>query len=249
MKIRSNKPFHCINILLFFAFIIILISPSAAQESIIILNSSDVPTMLQNVKYIESIGGTVTHRFPPHILIGDIPSGQINNLTGYLNIEEISTKPVNEASVSMYGRTAEIAVNVWNNNFMGKAAEAGLISTNATNPGPILGDMLFVPENATSRRNGKLSIQSANMISELPVQTIPYGAGFYDTSEYMIGDVAVGIILLESNGVIDPNSESWTSAEESNVVSEIQAGLNWWKAYKPGAKLTFTYDIHSLVIG
>jgi len=82
------------------------------------------------------------------------------------------------------------------------------------------------------------------MVSELPVQTIPYGAGFYDTSEYMIGDVAVGIILLESNGGIDPNSEDWTPAEESNVVSEIQAGLNWWAAREPNAKLTFIYDIH-----
>ena len=126
------------SLLLFFILTTVLVNPSVAQESLIILNSSDVPTMLQNIRLIESLGGTITHRFPPHILIGDIPSGQLNKLTGNMNIVEISTKPVNEASVSMYGRTAEIAVNVWNNNFLGKAAEVGLISANANQPGLII---------------------------------------------------------------------------------------------------------------
>jgi hypothetical protein len=222
--------------LLFSIFMIILVSPSAAQDSLIILNSSDVPTMLQNVKFIESFGGTITHKFPPHVLIGDIPASQRTNLIGRMNIVEIAIKPVDVLSVSEYGRTAEIAVDVWNNNYMGLAAEQGIVSiTGAPEPGPIVGDMLIVPEDAK---------QSEKLTNEIPVQTLPYGAGFYDTSEYMIGDVAVGIVFLESNGSIDESTEDWTTDEESNVVSEIQAGLNWWAERETNAKLTFTYDIH-----
>ena len=223
------------------------IDSSEAQDSLIILNSSDDSTTLQNIKYIESIGGTITHRFPPHVLIGNISANQYSNLVGRKNIVEITTKPKDISTVSGYGKTTEIAINVWNNNYMGLAAKQGLVSiTGAPEPGPIIGDMLmlYVPENATYEQNGKLSPQSADMVSELPLQTLPYGAGFLDTSEYMIGDVAVGIILLESNGTIDANMENWTSAEESNVVSEIQAGLNWWAVREPNATLTFTYDIH-----
>ncbi|MFZ3384618.1 MAG: Ig-like domain-containing protein, partial [Candidatus Methanoperedens sp.] len=99
----------------------------------------------------------------------------------------------------------------------------------ATEPGPIQGDMLIVPEN--------IKINSA-----APLQS--YASGFYDTSEYMIGDIAVGIIFLESNGTKDINSEDWDNIEESRVVSEIKDGLNWWAAREPNAKLTFAYDIH-----
>ncbi len=73
---------------------------------------------------------------------------------------------------------------------------------------------------------------------------MPYGAGFYDTSEYLIGNIAVGIVLLESNGAIDASTEDWTAEEEANVVNEIRAGLEWWIARNPSAKLTFKYDIH-----
>jgi hypothetical protein len=222
--------FHLVKVFLFISIVSLLfIGSSAARDSLVILNSSDDSTMLQNINYIESLGGTMTHRFPPHILIGDIPANQINSLKEHGNIVDIVTEPLNVSVVSGYGKTAEIAVNVWNNNYMVHAPEKGMVSV--TTPGPILGDMLFVPENI-------------KINSETPLQSLPYGAGFNELSEYMIGDVAVGIILLESNGVIDSNSENWMPAEESNVVSEIQAGLNWWATREPKAKLTFTYDIH-----
>jgi len=249
MNVTDTKQIKVLNIiektLLFSIFMIILVSPSAAQDALIILNSSDAPTMLQNVKFIESFGGTITHKFPPHVLIGDIPASQRSNLVGRMNIMEITTKPVDNSTVSEYGRTAEIAVDVWNNNYMGLAAEQGTVSIKeAPEPGPIIGDMLIVPEYVKSEHGAGVTTQSENITNEILVQTLPYGAGFYDTSEYMIGDVAVGIIFLESNGTTDASTEDWTSGEESSVVSEIQAGLNWWKAYKPSAKLTFTYDIH-----
>jgi hypothetical protein len=70
--------------------------------------------------------------------------------------------------------------------------------------------------------------------------------GYYDTSEYMIGSVAVGIILPESNGSIDTESENWTSEEKENVTNEIKTGLTWWatKASENNVTLTFVYDFH-----
>ena len=96
----------------------------------------------------------------------------------------------------------------------------------STEPGPIIGDML-IPDDINRSNRYCLSLP-----------------GYYDTSEYMIGDVMVGIIFMESNGAIDSSTEDWTSTEKSNVISEIQAGLNWWAAREPNAHLTFTYDIN-----
>lgn len=67
---------------------------------------------------------------------------------------------------------------------------------------------------------------------------------YYETSEYMIGRVAVGVIFMESNGTKDPNTENWTSSEESSVTSKIQAGLDWWSRQNPGANVSFIFDFH-----
>ena len=68
--------------------------------------------------------------------------------------------------------------------------------------------------------------------------------GYYQTSEYLAGSVAVGIILVESNGSSDPSTEDWTADEKQNVYNEIVTGLNWWATLDPRANLSFVYDDH-----
>jgi hypothetical protein len=67
--------------------------------------------------------------------------------------------------------------------------------------------------------------------------------GFYETSEYMIGSIAVGGIFLESNGAIDPDTEIWTPVEELNVQMEIGYALTqWWAIQNPNANVQFTFE-------
>jgi len=207
------------------------INPVDAQDSFVILGSTDVQGMLESIRYIEDNGGRITHRFPPNILIGDIPENK--NLIGH-NIEKIVADKIDETSIDRYGKTAKIAANVWNRNFGIKDSISDINISEIKQVKPIIGDMLTVPEDLKTRKDitGKESVEGR-----------PYGAGFYDTSEYMIGDIAVGIVFLESNGVIDPNTEDWSSSEEANVVNEIYNGLNWWVIRDPRAKLSFTYNI------
>ena len=72
--------------------------------------------------------------------------------------------------------------------------------------------------------------------------------GFYETSEYMIGSIAVGEIFLESIGGNDPSTENWQPYEELNVQTEIAYALNqWWASQNPNAQISFTYDLHTQV--
>ena len=76
----------------------------------------------------------------------------------------------------------------------------------------------------------------------------PYGAGAADTSEYMIGDVWVTLVLFESNGAIDPDETLWSSSQINQVKTQVRQGLDWWEAmfdkYNPNSqiKLGFTVD-------
>lgn len=58
---------------------------------------------------------------------------------------------------------------------------------------------------------------------------LPYGALPNDTAEYMLGDVYVSVVLMESNGTGINNTENWTNPQIATVKSNITQGLAWWK--------------------
>lgn len=111
-----------------------------------------------------------------------------------------------------------------------------------------LGQATFIKQNSLLAFNYSDALVPPDLPSRsfetLSVAESP-SPGYYGTSEYLIGSVAVGIILLESNGTIDPSTEDWTSSRESWVVSEIcDSGLTWLANYNPDADVSFIYDIH-----
>jgi len=67
--------------------------------------------------------------------------------------------------------------------------------------------------------------------------------GYFDTSEYMLGSVAVGIILPESGGA----AYNWTDDEIYSTVEGIKAGTDWWKTQNPNVQLSFAFDVHARV--
>jgi hypothetical protein len=73
------------------------------------------------------------------------------------------------------------------------------------------------------------------------------GPGYYDTSEYFIGSVAVGVIFLESNGSIDPSTENWNTTETTNVQNQINQAMTWWANQNPYAGISYVLDVHTAV--
>lgn len=73
---------------------------------------------------------------------------------------------------------------------------------------------------------------------------VPYGADYYDTSEFLAGRVAVGVWLLDN---VAPGF-SWTSSEITQTLGGVQAGLDNW-VRKGGAPtfLTFFIETHTNV--
>ena len=64
---------------------------------------------------------------------------------------------------------------------------------------------------------------------EARVYLSAYGAGDLDTSSVMMGAVLVNVVLLESDGSIDTNTEDWTASEIAQVKGEIIEGAQWWE--------------------
>lgn len=64
--------------------------------------------------------------------------------------------------------------------------------------------------------------------------------GYYDTSEYLLGSIAVGIILPESI----KGTYNWTETEINQTVSGIKKAMEWWTSQEPNANLSFSFDLH-----
>lgn len=79
----------------------------------------------------------------------------------------------------------------------------------------------------------------------------PYGAGFYDTSEYLMGKVAVNIIFVESDGTIAPKTETgnWTTAKKNAVITGVTQAMTWWAARNSAASLSFVHNNATVTTG
>ena len=76
----------------------------------------------------------------------------------------------------------------------------------------------------------------------------PYGAGQYDTSLYMAGNVVVTLAIMESNGAIDASRCNWSTSQINMVKTKAREALDWWETmfdkYNPNSPigLSFTID-------
>jgi hypothetical protein len=77
-------------------------------------------------------------------------------------------------------------------------------------------------------------------------QGLPFGARWFDTSEFMIGRVAVSVLFPESDGSTDPNRYDWTPALRDSVVRSVVRGLAHWSVFasRRGVPLSFALEVH-----
>ena len=66
----------------------------------------------------------------------------------------------------------------------------------------------------------------------------------YNTSRYLTDKVAVSVIIAESDGSIDPDTQTWTAAEIAQVHQEVTDGVTWWAAREAQAALSFVFDFY-----
>jgi len=190
------------------------------NPALIVLSTDTRKSMQEASDYINEIGGRVLNVYPTHVLVAYLTKIHKQLLVEREGFENISFTTVDSSSVSKYGEQAVLAVDAWNHYVQSQLIKSLEGITNIPEPGPIYDDIRYSDE---INANGTPDI----------ISNAPYGAKFYDTSEYMIGDISVVIIFPESNGEYDGNQENWASWDFPVMLSEIQEGLNWWALRAP----------------
>lgn len=73
----------------------------------------------------------------------------------------------------------------------------------------------------------------------------PSGAGSQDTSRFLAGSIAVGILLPESNGTAELDTEQWTAEEVATVVGRVQEATSFLAAEEPLADISFVLHLEN----
>ncbi len=191
---------------------------------------NDTPTIMTQLQtMIKSQGGRVTHTFPSQALIAKVPIGMTAQLAELSGITAVFTGAIELSTMDVYGASARRLAAVWNSLLSPQPApETQLTAQDHSN---VPNDALTAPD-----------LPPHNEIGAAATGSI--APGYYETSGFMAGSVAVGLVLVESNGQVDPSTEDWADDEKQLVFSEIVAACNWWAELDPRANLSFVYDDH-----
>jgi hypothetical protein len=106
----------------------------------------------------------------------------------------------------------------------------------STHTMPFLRDLARrLKSHAKAARTRRLRMEALDPRAMLAV--LPYGAMPDDTGEFMLGDVYVNVVLVESDatkptlggGAADADLENWTTGEVADVTAKVNQALDWWK--------------------
>ena len=191
------------------------------EQALLILNSDKLSDTKMTIADIEAAGGKIGHVITPRTIIANVPVEKESGVLAIPNIKELY-RGIVLSSEAIKHPGATVGISAWNSMVDQRVATN---SVSLDQPTPLIGDSL---------EPSFLSLESFDIPES---STMP---GYSQTSEFMIGEVVVGVILPESDG----GTENWSSSRQNSVFNEIVAGLNWWILKAPAdANLTFYYDL------
>jgi len=204
----------CISLIMF-------ASAAFASDALITVESGVYEDTRATVECIEAFGGRVKIVVYPDIIFADLPEAsdaRVYANSGASAIHRGVLEPEAFAENSRHFITA------WNNVYMGRAHQMGLDAEPSPDRMPLINDVVPFEETQVFGR--------------------PPGAKLMDVSEFMLGTASLAVVLAESNGATDPETEDWTTTEKDQVTSEIIGGLNWYVNKAKWRDLTFYVQFH-----
>lgn len=205
-------------------------SASAAlpgKPTLIVLSSTDAASFQREVSILQRDGVRVLHLFPPSAVIAraedgskDIPAGP--------SVRAVYQTAVQPDEAAMLSGSARLVAEAWNGAFWGAIPNAPVT------PDAPEDDVLAVPQETL----GPVSPAGLACTSDAPSKMV---------SEYMLGSISLNIILPESTGALDADTEDWDATREAQVLAGVMAGTQWLIDRGPSAQgvaLSFTYHLY-----
>lgn len=201
------------------------------KYSLIVMSHTRIESAGQARDYVAGQGGRITLLGSPHVMIGWLPPGLSGRLIGSHGIEMVVESSLDPKSVPYQDQQTRALVSFFNRDRSDRLESKRAFVPEAT-PDPLINDAFQRP--ALDYGAYLNNVQKA--------EAVPSPGN----SDSMTGIVAVYFFFIESDGSIDPDTYTWSEANEQATISKALAALSWWsdQASKNGVNLTFTPFYH-----
>jgi len=204
--------------------------PSSGRNALIILDTEAAHAALTLVREVEALGGRILHVHPPRVLIGEIPPELEDQVKALANVRALHRKRIELSEIASLGPEAIRAVRAWNRGF---SASLRALKSGRPGEGKSWGAPGYAPEGPMQPPPG-VQYRGKDAAS-----AVPGPGGAEDTSAYLIGKVAVNLILVEG----EAPAYAFTAMEQDTIVAEVQDGLGWLASVEPKANVTWLYEV------
>ncbi|HET9757681.1 MAG TPA: hypothetical protein VFP66_14335 [Candidatus Limnocylindrales bacterium] len=197
-----------------------------ARQGLIILDAKGVADVRGTARRLEDAGVGVLHRYGSRVLIGEVPPAGGRSVAAKRGVRSFHAGAVRDKPRGL--SEAEAAgLAAWNLRVSRRYATAKAKRPLDGERWDAAGVTPLIPP------DGPLM---THVSDEGPARA--FGPGD-ETSAYLIGAVAVGLILVEG-----PTADlQFSEAERTKVVAEVQEGLTWLGSQEAKAGVSFAYDI------
>ncbi len=206
-------------------------SLSSHDDALVVLSTLDLTSFHGAIAAVRESGGEVPQAYPPNAFVATLNAEVELALSQHSAVARLERGVVDPASLRPLGGQAELAAHIWNTVFRG--VPDPIAASAPAGPPPELDgpDFLIPPPEAP----GEPTVLGAPSATQ--------------TSEFMAGTVVYSVVFVESSGgtgncsPADPQTENWSGARQTTVLSEISDGLAFWTARSSRpSPLTFVLD-------
>ena len=198
------------------------------QQGLVILDAKGVADVSGTAERLEGAGGRVLHRYGSRVLIAEVPPAGARGVAGQRGVRSVHMGALREKPRGL-NEAESVGLAAWNLRVSQRYATAkakrpldGQRWDGARGAAPL------IPPDGPAM---------THVTDEGPA--LGFGPALEETSLYLIGSVAVGVILVEG-----PTPDlQFSEAERTKVVAEVQEGLTWLGMREAKAGVTFAYDI------
>ena len=193
-------------------------------------------SVLDATEEIIGVGGRVTHQFTDSVIVANLPE----EVDPEKFVMSKTTRP------ELLDAISKLAADAW------RASRArSMVLRENPKEGLSWGDPGHTPPHSIRQTsNKKKAINKSLKISQHPDESLedtPEESTGTPTSRFMVGSIAVGVIIV--SGPDDPEDNlAFTQAEREQVIAEVQEGLNFLANAEPRAEITFVYDIQHITV-
>lgn len=204
-----------------------------AGQGLIILDATGVADRYGTTERLAQTGGRVLHRYGSRILIGDVPATATRKASAARGVLSYHAGAAREVPKRLT-ECETLGLGAWN---LRQSARFATAKDNRPHNGQRWDD---ASPTAPIPPDGP---GMTHIGDEGPAGVRAFGPGD-ETSLYLIGSIAVGLIIVEG-----PTPDLQFSDEErTKVVAEVQEGLTWLGRQEPKAHVSFSYDIRTVRI-